>query len=61
MYDVLEVGAVFGLLNQGVPSTIIGAYNRVKKVQTGVLGVNLMYIIVMLLALIVGLLIKGGI
>ncbi len=60
MYDVLEVGGVFGVLNQGVPSTVIGAYNRVKKVQTGVLSMNLMYLLLMLLALIVGLILKGG-
>jgi len=61
MYQVLEVGGVFGVLNQGIPSTVIGAYNRVKKVQTGILSVNLMYLLVMLAALIVGLLLKGGI
>jgi NADH-quinone oxidoreductase subunit L len=61
LYEVLEVGGVFGVLNQGIPSTVIGAYNRVKKVQTGILSVNLMYLLVMLFALIAGLLLKGGI
>jgi NADH-quinone oxidoreductase subunit L len=61
LYDVLEVEGVFGVLNQGVPLTVIGAYNRVKKVQTGILSVNLIYLLVMLAALIAGLLLKGGI
>jgi len=61
MYDVLEVEGVFGVLNQGVPWTVIDFYHRVKKVQTGILSVNLMYLLVMLAALIAGLLLKGGI
>ena len=60
MYDLLEVEGVFGVLNHGVPWAVIDAYNRVKKVQTGILSVNLLYLIAMLLVLIVGLLIKGG-
>ncbi|HUV54797.1 MAG TPA: NADH-quinone oxidoreductase subunit L [Candidatus Krumholzibacteriaceae bacterium] len=60
MYEVLEVGGVFGVLNQGVPTAVIGAYHRVKKVQTGVLSMNLIYMFIMLVILLVGLLIKGG-
>jgi len=60
MYEVLEVGGVFGVLNQGVPTAVIGAYHRVKKVQTGVLSMNLIYMFIMLVILLVALLIKGG-
>ncbi|MCW4048735.1 MAG: NADH-quinone oxidoreductase subunit L [Candidatus Bathyarchaeota archaeon] len=59
-YQVLEEGAIFGVINKGVPSVIIGAYHRIKKTQTGLLSMNLVYVVVMLIAIIVLMLETGG-
>ena len=53
-------GIRFGLINTGVPSTVIGFYHRVKKTQTGMLSINIIYVIILLLAIVIGMLELGG-
>jgi NADH-quinone oxidoreductase subunit L len=60
-YKVLEEGVILGVINHGVPSFVIGVYNRVKKTQTGLLSMNLVYVVFMLLAIILGMIFFGGI
>jgi NADH:ubiquinone oxidoreductase subunit 5 (subunit L)/multisubunit Na+/H+ antiporter MnhA subunit len=60
MYDDLEVSGIFGVVNKGIPSSIIGTYHRIKKVQTGLLSVNLLYMALMFLILILGMWFLGG-
>ena len=60
MYNILEKSIIFGLINTGVPSTVIGFYNRVKKTQTGLLSINIMYVIILLLAIVISMLELGG-
>jgi hypothetical protein len=61
IYDILEEGVIFERINNGVPYLVIGFYHRIKKTQTGMLGINLMYLILLLLAIIVGMMELGGI
>jgi NADH-quinone oxidoreductase subunit L len=60
IYEVNEVGGIFGVLNKGIPSFFVGLYNQVKKVQTGLLNLNLVYIILLFIALFLGTLMMGG-
>jgi hypothetical protein len=61
LYDLLEEGVIFKTINDGVPFLIIGTYQRIKKTQTGMLRINLMYLIILLLAIIIAMLELGGI
>jgi NADH-quinone oxidoreductase subunit L len=61
MYSSVEEGIIFGGLNDYVPSKIIGVYHRVKKTQTGLLSMNLIYMIIMLLVIVLAMLYTGGI
>lgn len=60
-YAFLEEGVIFGGLNDYIPSKVIGVYHQVKKTQTGLLNVNLLYMVLMLLVVILALLYGGGI
>ena len=60
MYNILEKTIIFGLINTGVPSAVIGFYNRFKKTQTGMLSINIIYVIILLLAIVIGMLELGG-
>ena len=60
MYNFLEEGVMFGGVNRGVPKTVIGFYNRVKKTQTGLLSMNLVYVVFLLLVIFVVMLETGG-
>jgi hypothetical protein len=60
IYEVNEVGGIFGVLNKGIPSFFVVVYNRVKRVQTGLLSLNLVYIILLFLVLFLGTLMMGG-
>jgi len=60
MYAVVEERTVFGIVNTGVPSTFAKVYHRVKKTQTGLLGINIIYVVGLLLVLIIGMMISGG-
>jgi NADH-quinone oxidoreductase subunit L len=59
-YDVVDEGIIFGLINRGVPETVISFYHAFKKSQTGLLSVNIVYVVFMLLALILGMVLMGG-
>ena len=61
LYKVLEDGIILGGINHGVPALVIGVYHRVKKTQTGLLSMNLVYVVFMLLAIILGMIFFGGI
>ena len=60
-YKVLEDGIILGGINNGVPALVISVYHRVKKTQTGLLSMNLVYVVFMLLAIILGMIFFGGI
>jgi NADH-quinone oxidoreductase subunit L len=61
LYSVLEEGAIFGIVNRGVPTFVIAVYHHAKKTQTGLLSMNLVYVVLLLLAILFGLLFTGGI
>jgi hypothetical protein len=58
-FRVFEVGVMVGIINKGIPFVFISLYHRVKKVQTGILSYNILYIIILLVLMIL-LLILGG-
>ena len=60
-YDVVEEGVIFGLINRGLPATIISFYQEFRKSQTGLLSINISYIVFALLLLILGMVTIGGI
>ena len=60
LFNVLENGVIFTGLNKGMPILMIGIYQRVKRTQTGLLNINLLYVMILLLALIFGMLLFGG-
>jgi hypothetical protein len=60
MYEVVEEGAIFGLINTSFPAAVISIYHKAKKSQTGLLSMNILYIVIMLLAIVFGMLLNGG-
>ena len=54
MYDSLEVIGVEDKINTGVPSIIVKAYHKLKKIQTGDLSFNILYISLLLILLVIG-------
>ncbi|RJS89676.1 NADH-quinone oxidoreductase subunit L [Candidatus Bathyarchaeota archaeon] len=52
IFGTLEVEVIDKGLNVGVPRVAEGVYHRVKRIQTGVLSYNILYIILALLVLI---------
>ncbi len=60
LYRVLEEKVVFGVLHGGIPSFMMGVYQHFKKMQTGLLNINILYVFIFLLALFVGMLLYGG-
>ncbi len=60
-YDVVEERIVFGFINTSIPSAVISLYHKAKKSQTGLLNVNILYIMIMLLVIVIGMLLYGGI
>jgi len=59
LFKFLETGVVDRLFKQGVPALFTGIYDRVKRIQTGVLSYNLFYVVVVLMLLLLGVLIGG--
>jgi len=53
LYDDLETLIDVGF-NRGVPAAMTGLHNRVKKLQSGVLSYNIIYMVIIFLALILG-------
>jgi hypothetical protein len=47
--DIIDAG-----LNNGVPAAMTGLHNRVKKLQSGVLSYNIIYMVLIFLVLILG-------
>jgi NADH-quinone oxidoreductase subunit L len=60
LYNVLEEGVIFTGLNKNVPLLVIGVFQRVKRTQTGLLNINLIYVLILLLTIIIGMFIFGG-
>jgi len=56
LFKDLETEVVDEGLNVGVPAAMTGLHNRVKKLQTGVLSYNIIYMVIIFLGLIIGLL-----
>lgn len=44
MFGGLEMGVVEGGLNRGVPNAVTALYHKVKRLQTGILNYNILYI-----------------
>lgn len=59
-YILIEKYLIFGLINTGVPTAVLGFYHRVKKTQTGLLSMNLVYVVLLFLAIVIGMLFFGG-
>lgn len=60
MFEVVEERVIFGLINTSVPAAVISIYHKAKKSQTGLLSMNLIYMVVLLLVIIFGMLLTGG-
>jgi NADH-quinone oxidoreductase subunit L len=58
-FRTFETKVIDGGLNVGIPRVIVGVYNQVRKIQTGVLSYNLLYIMLTLLVLIAVFLLGG--
>jgi NADH-quinone oxidoreductase subunit L len=54
LFKDLETEVFDERLNIGVPAAMTGFHNRVKKLQTGVLSYNIIYMVIIFLALIIG-------
>jgi NADH:ubiquinone oxidoreductase subunit 5 (subunit L)/multisubunit Na+/H+ antiporter MnhA subunit len=54
LFKDVETEVVDEGLNVGVPAAMIRLHNRVKKLQTGVLSYNIVYMVIIFLALIIG-------
>jgi NADH-quinone oxidoreductase subunit L len=61
IYNIVEENVIFGFINKGIPSVVISFYHQFKKSQTGLLSINLVYIVFLLLSIIILLLESGGI
>jgi NADH-quinone oxidoreductase subunit L len=55
LFADLETEVIDEGLNVGIPAAATGLYHRVKKLQTGVLSYNIIYMIIIFLVLILGL------
>ncbi len=53
LFEDLETEVIDRGLNEGVPAAATGLYHHVKKLQTGVLSYNIIYIIMIFLSLII--------
>ncbi len=54
LFKDLETDIIDEGLNNGVPAAMTGLHNRVKKLQSGVLSYNIIYMVVIFLVLILG-------
>jgi NADH:ubiquinone oxidoreductase subunit 5 (subunit L)/multisubunit Na+/H+ antiporter MnhA subunit len=54
LFKDLETDIIDAGLNKGVPAAMTGLHNRVKKLQTGVLSYNIIYMVLIFLVLILG-------
>jgi NADH-quinone oxidoreductase subunit L len=54
LFKDLETDIIDEGLNRGVPAAMTGLHNRVKKLQSGVLSYNIIYMVIIFLVLILG-------
>jgi NADH-quinone oxidoreductase subunit L len=54
LFKDLETDVIDSGLNKGVPATMTGLHNHVKKLQTGVLSYNIIYMVLIFVILILG-------
>jgi NADH-quinone oxidoreductase subunit L len=54
LFKDLETDIIDAGLNNGVPAVMTGLHNRVKKLQSGVLSYNIIYMVLIFLVLILG-------
>ena len=59
LFQVFEVGGMAGIINKGIPHIFTSLYNRVKKVQTGILSYNILYVMILLVLLMLLLTLRG--
>lgn len=59
LYGGVEVSIMEGTINTGVPSAVTALYHKVKKLQTGLLSYNIIYMVVLLVVIIIGLVLWG--
>ena len=55
LYGGVEVSTMEGSINTGVPSVVTAFYHKVKKLQTGLLSYNIIYMVILLVLLVIGL------
>jgi NADH-quinone oxidoreductase subunit L len=54
LFEDLETDVIDGGLNNGVPAAMTRIHNHVKKLQTGVLSYNIIYMVIIFIVLILG-------
>jgi NADH-quinone oxidoreductase subunit L len=54
LFNDLETDVIDRGLNEGIPAAATGLYHHVKKLQTGVLSYNVIYMVILFLVLILG-------
>jgi len=54
LFKDLETDVIDSGLNKGVPAAMTGLHNHVKKLQTGVLSYNIIYMVLIFVILILG-------
>jgi hypothetical protein len=54
LFEDLETDVIDGGLNNGVPAAMMRIHNHVKKLQTGVLSYNIIYMVIIFIVLILG-------
>ncbi|MBS7619866.1 NADH-quinone oxidoreductase subunit L [Candidatus Bathyarchaeota archaeon] len=56
LYGVFEIHGMESIINQGVPSAVTAIYHKVKRVQTGLLSYNIVYLVILMIILLIGML-----
>lgn len=59
LFRDFEVTGMDGIINHGVPNLFTAIYQKIKKVQTGVLSYNIAYVVLLLIAIVIGLILMG--
>ncbi len=55
LFQDIEIKGVDGVINHGVPNLFTAIYQKLKKVQTGVLSYNIAYVVLLLIIIVLGL------
>ena len=61
LFSFFEEKIILGYVNNSAPKLILGLGNRLKQIQTGMLRINLIYVMFLLLVLLISMSFLGGI